>query len=623
VSYGFTSNGYVVKPLDTILSEAFDLLHSIDPRVSTTKGTWIWENYKTWAVKYHELDMTVAQIVTSMNMLNAKGFSLDSWGSEKGIFRKNSAKATCLVDFTGKAVDTSIPIGTSVKTNSGIGYVTTELGILPSKIAITSTGTGTDTIHTPYSSVEGISWCNTSPNQTGTAYVQGVDFTFANDTITWIGTQPSVNQVFFIGLDQTKTVTTTLAVMASIAGTSSNVSPGQLIVNNTGIPGVSSVTNSYSSIGGTDVENDSSYLKQLQRLTNTQYGYGKIASLVSNLDAVRACKVFQDTGVDIASPTFDWTYSSNWSSTSTWRLYAGGSGSGDKIIGQSFVPSGRFITVHDISLHARKIGMPPALRLKFYTWTTDYPTTTSVTPVSSRVFKPTDVDPDHPQDWQEIIVPCRYGGLDYTRNYMFTIQNDGASGSAANHWEISYTTGSYSAGEMYVNGSLSGANDLAFKSRWGGAGYEVVVAVNPGYENYAWQDQIEKMLLDFERKSYGPICIQSTVQEATNVLINITATVFISTVADWNSIKDKIRGDLATYLLSLGPGENIFFTKVEQLIMGVNGVLKMLSCTIQRNADTPITTTTQADVLIGPLEVAVLDTGTYGPGIDLTQGSWY
>jgi uncharacterized phage protein gp47/JayE len=623
VSYGFTSNGYVVKPLDTILSEAFDLLHSIDSRISTTKGTWIWEIYKTWAVKYHELDMTMAQIVTSMNVVNAKGFSLDSWGSEKGIFRKNSAKATCLVDFTGRAVDTAIPIGSRVKTNSGIEYATTQLGILPSKIAITSTGTGTDTIHTPYSLVGGISWCNTSPNQIGTAYVQGVDFTFVSDTITWIGTQPSVNQVFFIGLDQTKTVTTTLAVMAIITGTSSNVSPGQLIVNSTGINGVLSVTNSYSSIGGTDVENDSSYLKRLQRLTNTQYGYGKIASLVSGLDAVRACKVFQDTGVDIATPAFDWTYSSNWAPHRTWLLYAGGSGSGDKIIGQSFVPSGSFITVHNISLHAKKVGMPPALRLSFYTWTTDYPTTISVMPVSSRVFKATDVDPDHPQDWQEIIVPCRYGGLDYTRNYLFTIKNDGASGSATDHWEISYTSGSYSSGAMYVDGTLSGSNDLAFKTRWGGAGYEVVVAVNPGYENYAWQDQVEKMLLDFESKSYGPICIQSTVQEATNVLINVTATVFISTVADWNAIKDRVRGDLATYLLSLRPGENVIFTKVEQIVMSVNGVLKMLSCTIQRNSDTPITTTTQADVLIGPLEVAVLDTGTYGPGVDLAQGSWY
>jgi uncharacterized phage protein gp47/JayE len=620
-SYGFTPNGYVVKPLATVLEESFARLHAMDPRISTTKGSWIWEVYKSKALEYNELDKSIGTLADIINLDNAADWALQSWGNSRGVFLKNATNATLILKCTGPATGYLVPTGSTFSTRTGIAYDTTADATIPSIIRIRKGApSGTDDIPWPYSDVTSIAWINTSANQSGTSYAESTDWTYAGDQITWLGaSEPAENTYYYIGLEATEDVSVKVSSVAAEAGAGSRVSIGQITENTDGLGGVTSVTNEYNSIGGADIESNAAYRLRIKSLVNTQFGYQKIAQLVGQLEAIRATKCFQTVGVDVAFPSAAWDVAGTWTSFETIAMY----GDDDVVYGQTFVPTGDRLTIKYITLYARKVGSPCPLRLKLYLWNTDYATTVANTPISNRIFTIEDVDPDHPTDWQEIQVPCRFGSQDPTHTYLFTIENDDDTSDAGDHWEFKYqeTGDEYADGEMFVDESADADADIAFKTNWGGASYNLVVAANLGYDLYDYVSQIESMIIDFNRKAYSPICIQGNIMEATTAYINVTGTVFIDPSQDWDNVVAEINENMAAYINGLGPGDNVVFSQVEYVIMHTTGVIKLLDCTIERNDDGAITKATEADVLVGQLEIALLDTGTYGPGTDFTEGS--
>ena len=173
---------------------------------------------------------------------------------------------------------------------------------------------------------------------------------------------------------------------------------------------------------------------------------------------------------------------------------------------------------------------------------------------------------------------------------------------------------------MYKDGTLvnSGLADLGFKSRWGGASYNVVVAMELGESFANKKDEIRSRILSYETKGYSPISIQDNIIEATTAYINVTGIVFLSPTADFNVATTFAEETIFFYLDSLQPGENVIFSKIEQSIMNAPGIEKLISCTIQKNSETPITNAEEADILIGPDEIAVLGE----PGTNFTEGQW-
>lgn len=621
MSYGFTSTGYVVKPLSTILEESFARLHAMDPRISTTKGSWIWQVYKSKALEYNELDKAIGSLADIINLDNAADWSLQSWGNSKGVFLKNATAATLVLKCTGPAAGYSIATGSVFSTRTGITYRTTADAVLPSIIRVKKgVASGVDIVTYPYSGVTSISWINSASNQSGTSYIENTDWTFTNDQITWLGaSEPAENTFYYIGLDSTEDVSVSISSVAVDAGSSSAVSIGQITENAGGLGGVTSVTNDVDSIGGTDIESNANYRRRQKGLINTQFGYSKIAQLVGQLEAIRAAKCYQTVGVDVAYPDAAWDDAATWATLETMAMY----GADDVVYGQRFIPTGDRLTIKFITLYARKVGTPPSLRLKLYLWNTNYTTTIANTPISNKVFTVEDVNPDDPTGWQEIQVPCRFGGQDPTHSYVFTIENDDNSSDVTNHWEFYYqgSGDEYVDGEMYIDGSEESGADIAFKTNWGGASYNIIIAMHPGYDLFDYVSQIESMIIDFNRKAYSPICIQGNVIEAIVATINITGTVFIDPSQDWDSVVADINDNIDAYISGLGPGDNVVFSQVEYVIMHTTGVIKLVGCTVERNNDGAITKATEADVLIGELEIAELDSGTYGPGTNFTQGS--
>jgi len=605
------------KPADTVLQENFDLLHSLDNRHNTAKGTYTYQIMKIFAMKYAEIDMNLLDIFNIISMENAVGVYLDYHGIEHGLFRKGATKATTTVKLTGPAVGFNIPLGSTFETNSGFQFVTTEAAILPKSIAIRR-GVGTDGMPEPYSDVESIAWINTTPMQSGTAYIEDTDWTFDAETqeITWLTAGPAAGSLYFIGLEAS--VSVTVDVIAASYGEDYRVSPGMITVNTNGLSGVETVTNEENSLNGENQETDIFYRNRLRKNSNVKFGYENIAAIIAGMDFVRACRVYQNTGVDQAFPSDDWDETDTWTDLETASLYDSGTG---MTLAQTFSPSQDVITIAEVSLHVRKTGSPPPLCVSLYKWMTSYSNTVSRSPLWWQNFTEEDLNADYPTEWQEINVKCRHGGLDWTKDYLIVLSMPPSTvASAANHWDISYQSAGneYAGGDMYVNGTISTGADMAFKTRWGGASYNVIIAMEEGESFDEHRDEIWTDMLDYNKESRGPVSIQPNLLEATEVSINITCTIYTDDLTDWSTTSLAARININDYINSLAPGDNVIFSMIERAILTAPGVSKIIGCTIQRNNETPITKAEEYDIKIGLDEIASLGS----PGTTFTKGVW-
>jgi len=601
------------------LQENFDLLHSLDNRHNTSKGTYSYQIMKVFATKYAEIDLNLMDTFNIISLENAAGVYLDYHGIEHGLFRKGANKATTTVKLTGLAVGFNIPLGSKFETGSGLQFVTTEIAIIPKTIAMMR-GIGTDGISEPYSDVVSIAWINTNPSQTGTSYAENTDWTFdaLTQEITWVTAGPPANSLYFIGLEATETVSVTADVIASAYGEEYRVSPGMITVNTDGLSGVSAVTNETASLNGDNQESDIFYRNRMRKSSNVSFGYDRIGAIVGGLDYVRAARIYQNTGVDQAFPTTDWEESSTWTTFENATIYDSGTGTE---IGQTWSPSQGIISIAQVSLYVQREGNPPPLRVSLYKWTTNYATTLTKSPLWWQNFTEDELSADFPDDWQEINVKCRHGGIDWTKDYLVVLSIPPSTiASAANHWKVKYQSSGneYVDGTMFVDGGSIVAADLAFKTRWGGASYNVIVAMEEGESFESRKDEIEANVLDFNSESYGPICIQPNIQEATEVAINVTCMVFIDTITDWATASLIARININEYVNSLTPGDNVVFSMVEKAIMNAPGVIKILGCAIQRNSETPITKVEEYDIKVGQDEIASLGS----PGTTFTEGVW-
>ena len=597
------------------MSENFSLLHSLDPRINTAKGTYTFQMMKVFASKFEELETIMTDLMDSLSIGTSVGFELDYHGVEAGIYRKAASRATCKIKVTGPANDFLIPLGSMFSTRSGVAYQTTVVAILPKTIVmVKGLSEGTDAVPYPYSGVTSISWINTTPSQTGDEYAENTDWTFDGDVITWLGeAEPPSNSQYFIGLEVSESVSVSISVVAMEPGSINRVTTGMLTENTGSLSGVSSVINEEDSLGGNDVENDIEFRNRLLKMSRTQFGYDRIRFLVSELEFVRACNIYQDTGVDLAFPVADWDASGTWTTFETQNLYS----TNQVDMAQTFIPSQGIISIAKVSLYVQRVGRPEALNMSLYAWKTDYTTTVETAPLYSKNFTRDNVDPDHPTDWQEIQVKCRFGGLDYTKTYMIVASASGIA-TVDDHWKIKYQAAGdeYTDGGMYRDGSAVSNADIAFKTRWGGASFSIVVAMQDGEDFDSRLEEIETQITDFDKKAYTPICIQANIREATTAYINTTCTVYIDTASDWNLVKSMVRENIYNYLMALDPGSNVYFSSIEACIYNVPGVLKIVGCTIQKNSETAITKANEYDILISQDEIAVLGS----PGTTLTQG---
>jgi len=205
--------------------------------------------------------------------------------------------------------------------------------------------------------------------------------------------------------------------------------------------------------------------------------------------------------------------------------------------------------------------------------------------------------------WRDIPVNLKYNGMDKTKTYRFDVwckdPENATFDWATHHWLLAITDEGYmpgnTRGELLVNAGgtgavnwvSTGANlDLMFKTSFNGAGFEIILSPEDGYGFNNLKNQVETYL-DYVGRSakpgYSPICIQSTITESEEVLIDIKCVIYITDIAEFNNVRREVTTSIETYLENLSVGDNVTYSRIYQTIMDHALVSKLENLYIKRS----------------------------------------
>ena len=518
-----------------------------------------------------------------MSISEASGAFLDKWGIECGIERKGATKSEGYVDVTANISGKSfqIPEGTRFKSITNV-YVSNELDYVPYMITMTKTKTGESDDYFPsdIQYVENIVEIRDANNQVISSSYYTLDQTYHNN-IQWTESSSAV-----LIKDEEYTVYVSGKVTKRIEVSSEETGPGTKAIIGAVTECVDfptlSVTNSEEIDGGADEEEDEDYRTRLLNARRRDFTLDKIASIVLGIEGVRSCKVYQVTGVDQSSVA-DW----NNPGTGTFVKVSGTT----SLYSQAFVPGDQIATLGKITLFGRAVNDPPPLYIGLkgdiesidtgdmmdYNYIEEYELDQSVT------------------GYKDIPINIKWNNMDKTKTYRFDVWCKDPEQSTfdwnTHHWELATSTEGYrndSRGMLYkrVNGSwVAQGNgiDLMFKTHFNGAGFNVIVATEDGYSFVSIKDQIENYLDYVEGNGYAPVCIQSVILEADEILIDVKCVLYITELANFQDVRREVASNIESYLESLGVGDNVIYSRIFQVIMDHPQVYKIEDLYIKRS----------------------------------------
>ena len=604
--------GFVSKDFNTILTETISSLRSCVERLNLTPGQLAYQLTKFSTLREYEIIQTEEAIATATSIVSAIGDLLDRWGIECGIQRKGATNATSEIKVTGVPSNTTIPAGSKFTNSNGISYSTTSSASLPVLIEMLRDTDLTEAIPYPYSDVSVITWCNTQPDQSGDAYTEGTDFEFADDVVYWYeGYGPLAGSTYYLSIETT--VSVSIPITCDYAGSGGNTASGTITINTSSIANVTEVTNPIEITDGSDREPDAKYRVRLLQAKRRNFTLGRIENIANEVEGVRNAIARQDTAIDQTAHT-------DWAGVSGDEYLTGYVPSGqvyDSVYIQTFVPNA--VSLRGVTLRGRKIGTPVALKTELHFWTDGKPYEwfgTGMQALATKYFLAEDVDPSNPTAVQDIYVPIRYGGLDFTRTYAIAVQQSGATWD--HHWQLMGCTGYNPTDPDAWRKCLSIYHasattpyydkDLSFKTHYGCASYTIQTAINQNADWDTVETEIESLLDYEEGEGFSPVGIQYNISRATEIYINVKANIFTDVGEDFTTIASNIEANINTYLNSLKTGDNVIHSKIMGIIMNTDGVAKCDNLYIKRSSGD----WGQTDVAILTSEIAVLLPSTSG-----------
>lgn len=581
----FSDDGYEKKTDREILQEKEELYAELFDIMNYDPSDVLWQWIKLQTVERREIESIIEVAMEQMSIQDAQGAFLDKWGQLLGINRKGATKAQGYVDVTaeidGSAI--TIPLGSRFVSNAGKTYVADSPTEVPYEIEMTKNRSGESDDYFPssVSYVESITEIRDSNNDVISSDYYSFNTTY-NNYIEWDEDSDEVlvkNETYYVYTDGE--VTKRVEVTSQNAGADQNALIGTVIVSED-VSGVT-VTNSEEIDGAADQESDETYRTRLLQAKSRTFTLESINSIVNDIEGVKSCKTYQNTGVDQSSVS-DWenpTLGSNLSISGNSPSYS-----------QQFVPGqwsngDSVATLGKITLRGRPYNDPPAIYCGLKG-------NTDVTGNYLDTFKVEEYElAQDTTGFRDIEFKLKYNGLDYTKTYRFDIWCDEPDTEnfdwADNHWKIRQTTEGYVRGSGDNRGMLykiedgshisqGSGNDLMFKTGYNAAGFSITVATNDGYGFLGdgnIKEQIEDYLDYVEEGGYSPVCIQATVQQATEILVDIKGTIYITTLADFQNVRRELIDSLETYLESLSLGENVAYARIWQTIMDHEQVINL------------------------------------------------
>ena len=579
----YSDQGYEKKTVAEIVREKEIEFKALFGVINNSISDIMWQWLKTSIYERNEIE-TIHEIATSMmSITTAEGGFLDKWGIECGIERKGETKAQGYVEvstiISGKSF--SIPEGTQFSSATQT-YTADDDNTIPYEIIMTKTKTGEsdDYFSSDISYVGSVIEILDENNNTISSIYYTFDTVYHNN-IQWTEDSNNViieNEQYTVRVSGI--VTKRVEVTSVLDGVNSNATIGS-VTKCIDYP-VLTTTNEEEIDGGTEQEGDENYRGRLLQARRRTFTLGSIKSIVLGLEGVRSCKVYQSVGTDQMSVD-DWdnpTRGSNLAISGTIPLYS-----------QNFVPGDQIATLGRITLYGRPVNDPPAIYCGVKRDANSY--------ASGVYFDYTSIEKYELEQTttgeRNIEFNLIHNNMDKSKTYRFDVwcknpENEPFDWNT-NHWLIATSIEEYRSDPRGELMKREGSNfvgtgdslDIMFKTHFNGAGFNVTVATDDGYGFNNIKTQIETYLDYVEEGGYSPVCIQSEIIEADEILIDVKGTIYITVLADFQNVRREVIDSIETYLESLDVGENVVYSRIYHTIMDHRQVRKLEDLYIKRS----------------------------------------
>jgi len=585
---GYDDDGFTAKKLTDIIIEKEEEAKNIFGIVNHSISDPLWQWLKIICQEILEIE-TMHEIAAYMlDIQNAVGAFLDKHGIECGLPRKLATKSQGYVEIviTINGVSVSIPMGTHF--NSSLNtYTSDAITIMPLILEMTKTKTGISYDYFP-TYIDKIEATESEPRKgiveikldngdiVDTSYYS-IDLIYLNNII-WTQESSSFledGEKYTVKFDGNITVRIEVSSVAN--GPEANALIGD-VTTCTEFP-QNPITNKTAIDGGLEKESDTNYRERLLNSKRRSFTLGSVKDIVLGIEGVRSTKVYNASGVDQTSIA-------EWDNKLTGQIL--------KVTGQrplysqSFVPGDLVATLGKITLWGKPYNLPPPIYLGIKRDLDSYATGIYF---DYKKIERTDLDPAL-TGFKDIPFNLKYNDLDKTKTYRFDLWCEDSGGSFDwdnNYWEIATTTGYRSdvRGTLFSIDDATGYNDMTpkdivFKTHFNGAGYNIVVATEDGYGfNNIKLDIVEK-LDDVDNGGHSPVCIQAYTTEAEEILVNVKATIYISELADFDTVRVEVEDSIETYLENLDVGDNVVYAKIHHEIMKHAQVTNLKELLIKR-----------------------------------------
>ena len=588
---GYDDDGFTPKTLTDIIEEKEQEAKDIFTIVNHSISDPLWQWLKIVCQERLEIENMHEIAAYMFDIQNAVGAFLDKHGIECGIPRKGATKAQGYIEMivTIASASVSIPLGTHF-TSVLNTYTSDAITIAPLTLEMTKSKTGISYDYFP-TYIDAITTSGIVEIKLSNGDVVGVDVgspgdyfvdpTYLNN-IVWIE-----DSDVYLEEDEKYTVkftgnmTIRIEVSSVETGDNSNGLIGD-ISTCTEYP-TNAVSNKTAIDGGLNKESDTDYRERLLGARRRTFTLGAVKDIILGIEGVRSAKVYNAMGVDQTSIA-------EWGNMST--------GQSIKVTGQrplfsqSFVPGDLVATLGRITLYGNPNNLPPPIYIGIKRDLASFATGIYFDYIK---VERTDLDPDV-QGFKDIPFDLIYNDLDKTKTYRFDVWCEDPGGNfdwANNYWELATSNEGYRGdirGTLFAIDNATGYNDMTpldavFKTHFNGAGFNAVVATEDGYGFNNIKLDIQEKLDDVEHGGNSPICIQPYITEAEEILINVKATIYISSLADFGIVRLEIEDNIETYLENLDVGDNVVYAKIHHEIMKHTQVINLKELLIKR-ADT-------------------------------------
>lgn len=613
----FDDDGFTPRTAAEIIADYEDKASDIFDVTNFSVSSYLWQQMKVHALDEYYYETLLQTAAEQMSITNAVGQWLDYHGIECGLERRGAIHAQGYVDATATIAGADVVVGANAEFKSSLNsYLSDEANTIEYRITMTkgSTGESYDYFSSDYPYVETVSQILDEGLSVIPDSVYSFDTTY-NNNIHWLAASSGYlieNETYYVEVNGS--VTKRIEVTAVASGFVSNAKVGEVTTSVT-YPYLT-VTNSVGISGGADKESNDKFRTRLLNARRRNFTLGKVKDIANGIDGVRATKVYQDQGVDQTSIT-DWDNPTLGSDIKldTYRIKWR----------QKFVPGNLVLSLGAITMKGRAVNSPPDIRCGVKlssnsgTGVTDYLTIGTFPETSLRQGL---------TGFQDIKVTLKWNGLDKTKTYDIDLwlkqPEDGVTGIdfSQNYWQLRTSTEAYGGSSArYKFYNVSGATlydqgtgvDLMFKSLYNGAGYTVILASEDGFGFDNLKTELDGLLDYVDGGGLSPVGIQYQILEATEVLIDIRGIIYISTLADFATVRDDIITNIETYLESLEAGEDVIYAEIEYQIMKHPQVINQKELYIKRS---DVATYAQEDVSILDDEIADLGTRNLQRGLD-------